>query len=170
MNDATRVWSDASIGEWMNDATRMGRTTISCSEELADELYQRKRRGESYEDVIWRLIREADGDSVDEPEPEPTREPTDDVALTPESVADSVEKSMTDIQRRSLIAALEYLRKQGTAEAGDIVAAAYEAEPDSYASEASWRSNLWNNVGGDLRETGAVELVSKPQGRWKWVG
>lgn len=32
------------------------RTSISVSHELADELYARKRRGESYEDVIWRLI------------------------------------------------------------------------------------------------------------------
>ena len=38
----------------------MGRTSISCSDELADELYDRKKRGESYEDVIWRLIEQAD--------------------------------------------------------------------------------------------------------------
>ncbi len=35
----------------------MGDTSIRISEELADELYERKSRGESYEDVIWRLIR-----------------------------------------------------------------------------------------------------------------
>jgi len=34
----------------------MGDTSIRISEELADELYDRKNRGESYEDVIWRLI------------------------------------------------------------------------------------------------------------------
>lgn len=38
----------------------MGRTTIQVSDELADELHSRKSRGESYEDVIWRLIEEAD--------------------------------------------------------------------------------------------------------------
>lgn len=36
------------------------RTSISVSEKLADELYSRKRRGETYEQVIWRLIEEAD--------------------------------------------------------------------------------------------------------------
>jgi len=36
----------------------MGRTSIQVSDELADELYSRKKRGESYEDVIWRLIGE----------------------------------------------------------------------------------------------------------------
>jgi len=38
----------------------MGRTSIQVSDELADELHDRKDRGESYEDVIWRLI-ERDG-------------------------------------------------------------------------------------------------------------
>lgn len=31
-------------------------TSIGVSEELADELHERKQRGDSYEDVIWRLI------------------------------------------------------------------------------------------------------------------
>jgi len=38
------------------DMASMGRTTIQVSEELADELYERKQRGDSYEDVIWRLL------------------------------------------------------------------------------------------------------------------
>jgi len=42
----------------------MGDTSIRISEELADELYDRKNRGESYEDVIWRLIsNESDSDN-----------------------------------------------------------------------------------------------------------
>lgn len=48
----------------MAQATKSGavkeRTSISVTSELADELYDRKQRGESYEDVIWRLIEEAD--------------------------------------------------------------------------------------------------------------
>jgi len=44
-----------------NEATGMGRTSIQVSDELADELYSRKERGESYEDVIWRLIERVDG-------------------------------------------------------------------------------------------------------------
>jgi predicted CopG family antitoxin len=34
----------------------MGRTTIQVSDELADELHDRKERGESYEDIIWRVL------------------------------------------------------------------------------------------------------------------
>lgn len=35
-------------------------TSIRVSPELADELHSRKNRGDSYEDVIWRLIEQAD--------------------------------------------------------------------------------------------------------------
>lgn len=38
----------------------MGHTSIQVSDELADELYGRKERGESYEDVIWRLMEETE--------------------------------------------------------------------------------------------------------------
>jgi predicted CopG family antitoxin len=40
----------------------MGSTSIRVSEELADELHNRKNRGDSYEDVIWRLIEDSGGD------------------------------------------------------------------------------------------------------------
>jgi hypothetical protein len=43
------------------EAAPMGRTSIQVSDELADELHERKERGDSYEDVIWRLIDAADG-------------------------------------------------------------------------------------------------------------
>lgn len=42
------------------DVESMGRTSIQVSEELADELHDRKDRGDSYEDVIWRLIEQAE--------------------------------------------------------------------------------------------------------------
>jgi len=45
-----------------NEQANMGRTSIQVSDELADELHSRKDRGESYEDVIWRLIRSEEND------------------------------------------------------------------------------------------------------------
>jgi len=39
-------------------------TSIRVSHELADELHDRKNRGDSYEDVIWRLIEAAEGDDA----------------------------------------------------------------------------------------------------------
>jgi predicted CopG family antitoxin len=38
----------------------MADTTIAVSEELADELHSRKNRGDAYEDVLWRLLEQAD--------------------------------------------------------------------------------------------------------------
>ena len=43
----------------------MGDTTIRVSEELAEELYQRKGRSTSYEDYIWELL-----ETIDEKEEE----------------------------------------------------------------------------------------------------
>jgi predicted CopG family antitoxin len=50
----------------------MADTSIRVSHELADELFDRKQRGESYEDVIWRLI-----EQVDECDVETSKEETD---------------------------------------------------------------------------------------------
>lgn len=43
-----------------NQSGGMSDTSIRVSDELADELFDRKQRGESYEDVIWRLMEQAD--------------------------------------------------------------------------------------------------------------
>lgn len=38
----------------------MSDTSIRVSEDLADELHNRKNRGDSYEDVIWELVEKAE--------------------------------------------------------------------------------------------------------------
>ena len=43
----------------------MGRTTISVSEEVADTLHDLKQRGESYDDVLRRILDEM-GEKVEE--------------------------------------------------------------------------------------------------------
>ena len=43
-----------------SQATDVSDTSIRVSEEIADELYALKNRRDSYEDVIWRLIEEAE--------------------------------------------------------------------------------------------------------------
>jgi len=44
-----------------SEAVDMSDTSIRVSDELADELHDRKNRGDSYEDVIWRLIENEEG-------------------------------------------------------------------------------------------------------------
>lgn len=45
----------------------MGRTTISVSEEVADKLHDLKQRGESYDDVLRRLLAER-GEDIELPD------------------------------------------------------------------------------------------------------
>jgi hypothetical protein len=42
------------------EATDVSDTSIRVSYNLADELHDRKDRGDSYEDVIWELIEEVE--------------------------------------------------------------------------------------------------------------
>jgi hypothetical protein len=44
------------------EASGMSDTSIRVTHELADELHDRKDRGDSYEDVIWRLVEQADAE------------------------------------------------------------------------------------------------------------
>ena len=46
------------------EAADMTDTSIRVTHELADELHDRKDRGDSYEDVIWELIEEASDDDA----------------------------------------------------------------------------------------------------------
>lgn len=41
----------------------MSRTTVSLSEETADDLHEMKQRGDSYDDVVRRLIQHWENDA-----------------------------------------------------------------------------------------------------------
>jgi hypothetical protein len=48
------------MGTTQQNKSMSEHTSIRVTHELADELHSRKARGETYEEVIWRLIEEAD--------------------------------------------------------------------------------------------------------------
>ena len=56
------VYKHESFMTTQDTTTDMGRTTISVSEATADELHAMKERGESYDDVVRRLIEEGAAD------------------------------------------------------------------------------------------------------------
>lgn len=125
----------------------MGRTTIQVSDELADELHGRKGRGDSYEDVIWRLIEKVEdgGRSDDEAESGVSDDAVGTRGLQEsarEGVRDDtevhVESDETDSRRalrgvefpstvdreeaiEAILAARNYLREHETASMRDIV-------------------------------------------------
>lgn len=85
----------------------MGRTSIQVSEELADELYERKQRGESYEDVVWRLIEQAEGeqDTLSRERAQQTRDAAPDPDVSDEAgVADVEPESGVQVPREGEIA------------------------------------------------------------------
>jgi hypothetical protein len=135
---------------------------------MAEDINARLSYGDNRSEWIRDAIREKLERDTEEPRDEPDTRAD---VLTPETVAARVADAvgLNDQRERSLAAALRYLRDEGEAQTSEIVAAAYTAVP-TYADEGSWRSNLWNNVGSALRESGAVELQNKARGEWRWVG
>lgn len=171
-----------------------GRTSIQVSEKLADELYSRKNRGESYEDVIWRLIEEADAgrrtkediaesDSSDDNTPEEhgrteaRREPEDAVE---EALADVEFPSTKDREEciEAVRAAYEYLQDHGEATMSEFVTGVMPEHPVGYDADADVekindpdqrnRSTWWRKVVKPGLEA-LPDVESPPTGASNWT-
>ena len=161
----------------MTAATRrpdMGDTTISVPEELADELYARKARGETYADVIRRRL--ADESDADESAAQPPRErsasqadrdTTADAESREASARDESEgahdHALADVvdavagevlpgsgeklaaRREALHAVVEYLREHGTAEPSDFRRDVYPDHPAGYVDADDPARSWWKN-------------------------
>jgi len=134
-----------------DDGESMGRTSIQVSDELADELYSRKNRGESYEDVIWRLIEDVDasddiaesGVSATGPDsrPEPDQPPAG-TTEQPESALGEVESVLEDVEFpttkdrgdcvEAVRAAYEYLQENEKATMREFVQEVMPEHPVGY--------------------------------------
>ena len=173
-------------------------TTISVSEELADELYDRKGRGESYEDVAWRLIEHADAyqelqateegeediareDTQADAQPEPVGDdvtdaepagegyqPLDDGALFALDLPGSGEK----LKRRqeAVRAAFEYIKENGKATPSDLKDDVYPEHDGEYASARSWWKNLVYPSFGELADGYGVLERADTTGVWTYTG
>lgn len=133
----------------------MGRTTIQVSDDLADELHERKNRGESYEDVIWRLI-----DGADTTE-SATNSPLNTLNLPPS-------------EENAVAAAYEHLREVGTSQRSDFINEVYPDHHAGYSDrdlkdpERAW----WKNViDPNLRKLPGVSPPSS-EGKhyWRFTG
>jgi hypothetical protein len=172
----------------------MGDTTISVPEDLADELYERKGRGESYADVIRRIMQQADAgeDAEDGPEraetppqaPPDRTEPTpsedldtDDVSALVDAVADDVlpgSPAKLDARRDGLLAVVEYLRAEGQATPADFREDVYPDHTARYTDGEDPARSWWKNcMYPGLRAVAErSELVEKADttGAWSWRG
>jgi len=148
------------------DRPHMGQTTISIPEELADELYARKGRGESYADVIEGLLERVEESSavdgqtaVEQTRPaEPANTRRDDDDGEPEAAADpdTLEEvlEMIDVpgsgekeqeRREAVRAAIDYLQEKGGAEPSDLKADVYPDYPARYIDGKDPATSWWKN-------------------------
>lgn len=174
-------------------------TSISVSDEMADWLYERKGRGETYEDVIRQLIREARGEDAlpgtdDDVGTATTGDVTviaraaegdgddgddgRDLARVTDDVVDagvlpgSGEK--LDRRREALHAAVEYLREQGTAEPADFKSDVYPDHTAGYTggkdpANSWWKNCVYKGLRAVAEQSDAVEKADY-SGEWRYVG
>lgn len=167
----------------------MSDTTISVPDELADELYSRKNRGESYADVIWRLIEQAEtGDT----EPPQTREtPSDERrdSMPQEDPADRGLSALVDdvandtlpgsgekleARREALHAVVEYLKEHGSAKPADFRENVYPEHTAEYTEATDparswWKNCIYKGLGELANRTDEIEKADT-SGEWRYVG
>lgn len=163
--------------EATTDTDDMGRTSIQVTDELADELHNRKGRGESYEDVIWSLIEKAEGESA-LPERDDTDTPPSRDALEGDHSGEGLETVEFPAGRdrdeceRAVRAARDYLKENGPASMREIVAEVMPRHPLGYEvpeleSGERYRGAWWRKVVKPGLE--ALEDVdSPPKGASNW--
>ena len=176
----------------------MGSTTISLPEDLADELYARKERGESYADVIRRLLAAAEagetpphGDAVpSDPAADPqvtaderdtTTPPSDDdgedletlvEAVGHEALPGSGEKLASRLE--AFRAVVEYLREHGEATPAAFRDAVYPDHPGGYTegedpARSWWKNAMYPALRALAERTDAVEKADTT-GEWSFRG
>lgn len=168
-------------------------TSISVSEEMADWLHEQKGRGDTYEDVLCRLIREEpDEDALPafvlgEATPEQGRDAVPEPATpTPDAPADADLDRLVDdvvdagvlpgsgakLQRRrdALHVAVDFLREQGTATPADFKESVYPDHSADYGNGNSWWKNcIYKGLSAVAEQSDAVEKADY-SGEWRYVG
>jgi predicted CopG family antitoxin len=157
-------------------------TTISVSEDLADYLFEQKRRGESYEDVIWRLIED------DEPQEAASADPDDDIETAPEpaeTLADHVDDVVAsgilpgsgaklEARERAFRAVVQYLLDEGEATPAKFRDDVYP-EHDGFYTQGkdparSWWKNAMYPALAELAERTDDVKKADQSGKWMAVG
>lgn len=177
----------------------MGDTTIRVSDALADELHDLKNRGDTYEDVIWRLLENdddredvpADVERAEPPADQDTRQPRDHDRrdAPPESPPQADETDLTslpnqvaeldlpgsgdtlDARHGAVLACVRYLREHGQATKADFQADVYPDRSAGYQSDDGW----WNTIGnqGLAQLAQQREDLHKPgegEHTWEYLG
>lgn len=177
-------------------ARQMGQTTISLPDELADELYRRKDRGESYADVVERLIERADATDAPEsgeraPQYDGSADTGVDVTDETHAASDATLRTLVDTVGRdalpgsgaklderadALRAVVEYLQDHGTATPADFQNDVYPDHPARYTPDAAtnparswWKNAMYPGLRALAEHTDEIEKADQ-SGEWSYVG
>lgn len=169
-------------------ATMTETTTISVDEDLADELYARKARGESYADVIRRLLEDSDTEidetapgrresdpSTEPAEPPATDEPKPDVTfdVVVDSVANDVlpgSDAKLDARIEAFEAVVEYLREHGSIKKATFKDAVFPEHDAEYeTARSAWKNAIYPGLRTLADRTDVVENADE-SGVWRWKG
>jgi predicted CopG family antitoxin len=123
----------------------MGKTTIQLDDETADRLYERKARGESYDDVVRRLLGETGGEHSDREGATPRDQSVEDSG--PEIVVpESVPQRIAEADARAAIAAtLELVASNGGVQRAEIIEEIAPEHPLGY-DDIGPRGAWWRKV------------------------
>lgn len=117
-------------------------TTIEVREDQADDLHELKERGDSYKDVLDRLL--ALADDLDR-ETVAVLQPDEGRADRREAVEDldiPGQGEVVEQRREAVRAAREHLERAGRVQKGDLVEIGVEIAGETYADDHS----LWKNL------------------------
>jgi hypothetical protein len=121
----------------------MGKTTIQLDDETADRLYERKARGESYDDVVRRLLGETDSGQSTPTRPRDGSGPDSEPAIAvPDSVPDRIAGSDA---RAAIAAALELVASNGGVQRAEIIEQIAPEHPLGY-EDIGPRGAWWRKV------------------------
>jgi len=123
----------------------MGKTTIQLDDETADRLYERKARGESYDDVVRRLLGETGAEHSDREGATPRDQSVEDSG--PEiAVPESVPQRIPEADARAAIAAtLELVAGNDGVQRAEIIEEIAHEHPLGY-DDIGPRGAWWRKV------------------------
>lgn len=160
-------------------------TSMRCSEELLDELDDRKDRSQSYEDYLWTLLEgrhtpdpepaqsnrepvhdRRDPEPMPDPEPEPAVRETDPLEHVSWPGNHSAEECKAAVR-----AARDYIEEHDGARKSEIVRAVLPEHPAGYDvveldEDERYRGRWWDDVVAVGLD--ALPDVQKPVGGGKW--
>lgn len=180
-----------------SDTPFVSDTSIRVSEELADELYQRKGRSTSYEDYIWQLLERVDeledDETADGPmtvkEAEESRLMEEEAmmarwsgeappgSVTEHDIDDLREElagsgELLEARVKAILAMYERLKELGEAERSDLLEVVDPEEVDYTGGESSTpEESTWSNLikgKNTLQKLPGVEKPPKGKTTWRF--